>query len=585
MIELYPPKLAQNLKPAWLQYDKKVLCFDGYFEEIVDNSPGLQIRTVKISFFLEDGTMQVIEPKTANSGIPQGCIVKRQKIPAGELHDRIFLSVLDLNVGKSISIFNRIYHITDCDQFTRSFLNNLGISVPSSRKIPTDRTSEIRRHQSCVPIRERDTKKTRKFAKFLENDGKVLRFTAFWDDTQSNFGYIRDLVVLFYLSDGTMEIWEHLGPRKESVQFLKRMKLPRKFNSIDDLSFRADFTVLNVFREEFLSGRFIRDSKADRESDDKFISEKDLQTGKTIDVFGRKIVLMDCDEFTKIYCKTKYGQEEFAHLERPLKANQLDMLTNKHKTKELPPFNGWGTHLDSETNCKSLEPKAPQEVTKKFLSSESQILRFGAKIISKIAENCERIFIITFHLSDDTISVYEKPIRNSGFTGGKFLHKKQFFLPNQNIRSSVRPEIYKAQHFYIGTRIQLSDHVFEIVSADCYVFNYMEKHQNSFPYSNIENIMTKIRDVLRPHYKTFIAQYISKLTLRENGELTADFVTMKEMLKHLLKDNINTHEIITVCRYFHAMASESSDEKGSVANWNRFIEYLGLEENLCNENN
>lgn len=60
--------------PTWIAYDKQILAFDAYFQETLQeirNSP-YQVRKVKIYFYLEDGTIKVIEPKVENSGIPQG---------------------------------------------------------------------------------------------------------------------------------------------------------------------------------------------------------------------------------------------------------------------------------------------------------------------------------------------------------------------------------------------------------------------------------------------------------------------------------------------------------------------------------
>lgn len=84
-------------------------------------------------------------------------------------------------------------------------------------------------------------------------------------------------------------------------------------------------------------------------------------------------------------------------------------------TRILPVFNGWGSHEDSEGNCKTTEPKAPKRDFNKFINLDRIILRFGAKMLSNIKENNERVFIISYYLSDDTISVYELGMRNSGF--------------------------------------------------------------------------------------------------------------------------------------------------------------------------
>lgn len=83
--------------------------------------------------------------------------------------------------------------------------------------------------------------------------------------------------------------------------------------------------------------------------------------------------------------------------------------------RTLPPFNGWGTHEDSEGNCKTVEPKPPKMDFHKFIKLDRYLLRFGARMLSDVQENRERLYIITYYLSDDTISVFEIGARNSGF--------------------------------------------------------------------------------------------------------------------------------------------------------------------------
>lgn len=124
--------------PPWLAYDKQVLCFHAYFKESlheVYQSP-YQVRPVKIMFYLEDGTIQVSEIKRDNSGLPQGCVVSRQRVPRPPPCHNEFLSILDLNVNQTVQIFSRVYKITGCDKFTRHFLNRAGISVPDPVETP-----------------------------------------------------------------------------------------------------------------------------------------------------------------------------------------------------------------------------------------------------------------------------------------------------------------------------------------------------------------------------------------------------------------------------------------------------------------
>lgn len=62
-----------------------------------------------------------------------------------------------------------------------------------------------------------------------------------------------------------------------------------------------------------------------------------------------------------------------------------------------------------------MEPHPPKIDFRKFVIYDRCNLRFGSRMISKIKENNDRFFVITYYLSDDTVSVYELQIRNSGF--------------------------------------------------------------------------------------------------------------------------------------------------------------------------
>lgn len=134
---LYPP-YEGPLLPPWLAYDKKVLCFYAFFKESLHEvyQAPYQVRKVKILFYLEDGTMQVSEPRVPNTGLSQGCVVSRQRIPRPAPCQNEFLSILDLNVNQTVTIFNRVYQITGCDKSTRYFLNRSGICVPDPIETP-----------------------------------------------------------------------------------------------------------------------------------------------------------------------------------------------------------------------------------------------------------------------------------------------------------------------------------------------------------------------------------------------------------------------------------------------------------------
>ena len=130
------------VQPAWVAFDRKVLRFNCFFKESVNESrlENYRIRSCVLYYYLEDDSMHVSEPKIENSGIPQGerkgtVFLKRHRVPKTEGG---FYSVADLNVGGTIDLYGRVFLITDADNFTRTFLKNLGIEVPEPAEVPSD---------------------------------------------------------------------------------------------------------------------------------------------------------------------------------------------------------------------------------------------------------------------------------------------------------------------------------------------------------------------------------------------------------------------------------------------------------------
>lgn len=79
---VFPRGDGTNL-PAWVAFDRQVMCFDAFFQEAVHEKREEQfrVRNCKIYFYLEDDSIQVIEPRTKNSQIPQGkSFLKSQEI-------------------------------------------------------------------------------------------------------------------------------------------------------------------------------------------------------------------------------------------------------------------------------------------------------------------------------------------------------------------------------------------------------------------------------------------------------------------------------------------------------------------------
>ena len=109
-----------RIQPKWLKFDRQVLSFQGYFKESVVESPleNWRLRKVLIYYYLNDGTIYIMEPRIENSGIPQGVFLSRQKVPK-TTNGCNWYTWEDFNVGINMNFNDHIFRITSCDKFTQ----------------------------------------------------------------------------------------------------------------------------------------------------------------------------------------------------------------------------------------------------------------------------------------------------------------------------------------------------------------------------------------------------------------------------------------------------------------------------------
>lgn len=258
--------------PQWLAHHREVLQFDAFFKEAVHDSPleSYRVRYCVIFYYLEDGTMQVSEPRQVNSGMPQGIFVKRHKFPKDA---DSYYELPDMNVGADVTIYGRTFHIYDCNKFTRDFLVKADIEVPPAEAPPTDRytatradvmrretgaDSDVYRGILTNPTKTFVEARLGKFVrhpdvlrKFLRGDRKVLRFNCAWDDRTSMFGRVHRYKLHYYLADDTVELVN--SPEANSgedpfARMLARTKLPKDHErAIREASLSGSETVRTPF--------------------------------------------------------------------------------------------------------------------------------------------------------------------------------------------------------------------------------------------------------------------------------------------------------------------------------------------------
>ncbi|XP_050645208.1 EF-hand domain-containing protein 1 isoform X2 [Macaca thibetana thibetana] len=274
--------------PAHVAFDKKVLKFDAYFQEDVPMSTEEQyrIRQVNIYYYLEDDSMSVIEPVVENSGIPQGKLIKRQRLAKNDRGDHYHWK--DLNRGINITIYGKTFRVVDCDQFTQVFLESQGIELNPPEKMALDPYTELRKQPLRKYVTPSDFDQLKQFLTF---DKQVLRFYAIWDDTDSMYGECRTYIIHYYLMDDTVEIrevHERNDGRDPFPLLMNRQRMPKV---LVENAKNFPQCVLEISDQEVLE----------------WYTAKDFIVGKSLTVLGRTFFIYDCDPFTRRYYKEKFG--------------------------------------------------------------------------------------------------------------------------------------------------------------------------------------------------------------------------------------------------------------------------------------
>ncbi|KAF2975435.1 hypothetical protein EK904_002001 [Melospiza melodia maxima] len=542
------PEASGSGPPSWIAFDKQVLCFDAYFEEEVPEKHQelYRIRHCKIYFFLEDDTIQVTEPVVKDSGINQGTILRRGLVPLPPPNEDQFYTMYDFNINTEITIYGRKYKIIDCDLYTKNFLRKIGIRLnpPASRPDDPYTTERQKRYlESTNPFHPYERFDTLK--QFLEFDGQVLGFSCVWNDPESKLPDPRELVLRYYLSDDTIDIREILPPnsgRDVVPFFLKRDKLPKNAPTAPyHPGTITNYTLLNVLAKPGRNkGYYIRDVLQTGAVHQEFYKDSDLKIGAVINVWGRQILLCDCDEFTKEHYRKKYGIVDFIPIE-------YKTPPPPKPEKIIPPYNGFGTEEDSLNSCKSVVIQTPHKDYRQFLvkdryGMDSFILRYAAKLITDIAVDKDRKFIISYFLSDDTISVFEYAERNSGIAGGKFLERSRIKKPGQELFKSEPSEYYQAQDLFVGARLCFHGHNFLLVDADEYTFNYMEKNANESMTESRGKEIRKAFAITDPEHTNVIG-----------------YDTFRNWIVNVAAGGFSEHEIMTLGRHYGIRDNSQTD--------------------------
>eukprot|EP00563_Minutocellus_polymorphus_P005346 CAMPEP_0181045132 /NCGR_PEP_ID=MMETSP1070-20121207/13641_1 /TAXON_ID=265543 /ORGANISM="Minutocellus polymorphus, Strain NH13" /LENGTH=666 /DNA_ID=CAMNT_0023123633 /DNA_START=312 /DNA_END=2312 /DNA_ORIENTATION=- len=548
------PFCPSSKLPAFLEHDRRVLLFDAYYEEDVLQSPVESNRITKceIYFFVEDGTIEIVQTKQENSGIPQGVFLRRSRVEkprqgVGSLGSRYY-EIDDLKIGNQVEIYSRTFHIVSCNESTRKYVieaqgwHEVDVApLPFPHDTYAELNSLKMSRESGVPGIDRKRKmndlkqvmesilgKPTAMADrgaFLENGQDTLCFHAVWDDRKRLYGDVQCFSLLYYLADGTFEILpvhETNGGREQFPKLLKRCKLPKpRFQSSGGGHSRHDIS----------SGS----GGVDGDGGGKYYTWRDLGIGKQISIFGRTMLLARCDNFTRQHFSAK-GIELKPDL--PLKTDGERFKVRIER--QIPPYNGFGSEEDSLRSCVGLHSPPPKK-NPCTREKSGVVLRFNANLEEEDTDLCygqdinttqRRLFVIQFFMEDDTVAIREPPIQNSGVVGGAFLRR-------QAIKKADGSK-YEPRDFFCGNIIEIAGHRFVLISSDESSYKVMENDHRNFPYSDVGRLQKLLAPRQGAIRNYFVANYC-------NGDGKLDSKAMEECLLSVGL-RWNKQEIITLWR-------------------------------------
>lgn len=390
------PFCSLDSAPPFVVNAKERVCrFLAYFTEKVPENliERTRSRKVEISFYVEDQTISIIEPKDGNSGLVQGIVLKRHQVENKKRPGEIYC-LNDFRSGETLEFYNRIYVLIDCDQATRNYLENVNLSFGESLPLPPTyldpKIGRVPRSRASTAEGSSPTSSAtnQKIAGFHLYGRKILRFFGVWDSRYDLFGDELNVRLHYTLADDSIEVLpiNNRNSGRDRVQ-----KLLRKTKIIipdsDDFSLISPPTSAGSTLGRPPSAMDTsRTPRMMPQIPPKTYHWTDLNIGATITVAAMKILLLDADEFTREFYfskKTPLGQ-----------AIVLPSFEYPKLNASTPPYNGFGSEIDSLTSCKgSLIPSAPHKDGAKLKAFQGMVLRYLATLDSTEV----RIFFVKFN--------------------------------------------------------------------------------------------------------------------------------------------------------------------------------------------
>lgn len=362
--------------PAFVTNKDQLCNFVAYFTENVPENleESTRLRLVDITVYVTDQTLEIREPVIPNSGLVQGKILRRHRVPKPSDLGGGYYGFTDFYAGAVLSIYNRDYTIIDCNDFTYNYLQSIGQEFGQSLSPPITTDPRQTRLSSSLSSANNllSTNSTTSFSSsnrpytslsksFYEHDKQVLRFYGYWTSQDYPKPTKYSVRLHYYLTDDTIEIiseYSRNDGRDRVPKFLKKMRILKPHETT---------------KEMIEHNAMMTQSQIDVDPSS-YYHWTDISIGATLSVVGIDIFIYDADPWTR-----NYYENEGIILSDPIPVQFTE--PPKKYVIEPPPYNGFGSEEDSLQTCSgSLMPKPPKKDGLKQKLFAQKFLRYRMRL-------------------------------------------------------------------------------------------------------------------------------------------------------------------------------------------------------------
>jgi hypothetical protein len=557
-------------------------------------------RSLTIEYFVFDGTWSIFEKKLSNLGIDGGKFLKRGKIVKDDAVDGETLTIYDMVPGNEINILGKKITITGADEATYKFLEaHFGIHIREMEiGHPAEEREDLGAHYAfgfggkTFPPRVDNTfpptyefyqrrEQNMKTRRFLFNDARPMRFFCIEISNRDDNGTISHD---FYVK------WKNGGGEKNPFVITNDTRMAILTYYIQDYCLEISlghwpgqevkFTELPlVLKRSKIQKNWREATKGKNEP--VFFEPHDFVCGEIADIYGRYYLLMGCDDSTRTrYLDMGHDQttisvslEKVVPIERPI-------------PKAGDGFLDIGRPEDTLATVYGQKKKTTSDPDKE--RHKGRVLKCLARLVSTKPTDAGRKFNFIFFMEDNTLSIFEEEVRNSGVVGGTFLVRGRW--TNHLPPEGGNPRYFKANDVFLGNIVSVNHVEFQVTELDGASLRFCEKNPDEFPMSDTFEILMKLLDSVvdnainvrkicqgfDPRKKGYLSKskFVDLLDAICVGG-TAQIPKMQHCLvggddnmsqtssvmnPSIASDNIrrllNDHELVTILRRFHQEGTE-----------------------------